>query len=740
MAITLAAMAADYTQCDFDELPEWLRSACEGLTAEERQMMLQAMTAMAVYEDQQEQQTRLEVPAPPSVDDRELVTELLYPGRDLDAEPLPADRAGEIDALLGAPNPNRGFYPSSYNQPVRMLTLAETAAELGLGMARVRRMARGGGLPALRMFGTIRIRSDYVWAMGNILAAGLPAELGCGWATDRPRGALDRGVPVEQVARTLRVHPQTMWRWWRKLAKANPDVKPRHLLWRCVGRRERAMIPEDILMVWGIPYEKSSLRRIYFEEAYRIDAEVRAAIAENRRRTNGVAPGLLRRKNKMIRDQVSGLQCFTMADAASMMGISASGTRKALQRGGAITWTIAGTTRVCQDDLFAVLQLRSDKVRKSRGLPPGGLMKDPLLVPIAMAADKIGVTVRTLRRRAAAGKLEIVTSGSKLWLRRHEVDALVAAQAAKPARAAEARDRRRAAAERGANLTEAHVENFLAWLKWSQPDIDPAMALHTRSSAATFAGTRPNVIEALVAEGLLPAQRRGRDLRIRTVDLVAAGVFSAKVARMCPKLRIDDPRQRRNVTAEYLTFDQAAQIVERPASEVRYLARIGTLHEVRFGSGNHRLHESEVYGPGLVRYRQAARPYRTIEHKRFGGYNQTVNDTANHLGVSERTVLRMIERGALLAIEATKQRWCRIEGGAWIQRDFPVNHGGFLVSDKSVRTAIRLRQCRGDLPRTPIPVTVEHLRGGRAPELEPWQEYQLVDRQGNRVDEYGRAS
>lgn len=25
-------MAADYTQCDFDELPEWLRSACEGLT------------------------------------------------------------------------------------------------------------------------------------------------------------------------------------------------------------------------------------------------------------------------------------------------------------------------------------------------------------------------------------------------------------------------------------------------------------------------------------------------------------------------------------------------------------------------------------------------------------------------------------------------------------------------------------------------------------------------------------
>ena len=100
----------------------------------------------------------------------------------------------------------------------------------------------------------------------------------------------------------------------------------------------------------------------------------------------------------------------------------------------------------------------------------------------------------------------------------------------------------------------------------------------------------------------------------------------------------------------------------------------------------------------------------------------------------------MIERGALLAIEAAKQRWCRIEGGAWVQRDFPVNHGGFLVSDKSVRTAIRLRQCRGDLPRTPIPVTVEHLRDGRAPELEPWQEYQLVDRQGNRVDEYGRAS
>lgn len=221
------------------------------------------------------------------------------------------------------------------------------------------------------------------------------------------------------------------------------------------------------------------MRRIYFEEAYRIDAEVRAAIAENRRRADGVAPDLLRRKHKMIRDQVSGLQCFTMVDAAAMMGISASGTRKALQRGGAITWTVAGATRVCQDDLFAVLQLRSDKIRKSRGLPPGGLMKDPLLVPISMAADKIGVTVRTLRRRAASGKLELVTSGSKLWLRRHEVDALVAAQAAKPARAAEARDRRRAAAARGANLTDAHVENFMAWLKWSQPDIDPALALHT---------------------------------------------------------------------------------------------------------------------------------------------------------------------------------------------------------------------------------------------------------------------
>jgi hypothetical protein len=43
------------------------------------------------------------------------------------------------------------------------------------------------------------------------------------------------------------------------------------------------------------------------------------------------------------------------------------------------------------------------------------------------------------------------------------------------------------------------------------------------------------VIENLVCEGLIPAQRCGRDLRIRTVDLMGAGVFSAKVARMCPE-------------------------------------------------------------------------------------------------------------------------------------------------------------------------------------------------------------
>jgi hypothetical protein len=164
--------------------------------------------------------------------------------------------------------------------------------------------------------------------------------------------------------------------------------------------------------------------------------------------------------------------------------------------------------------------------------------------------------------------------------------------------------------------------------------------------------------------------RRGRDLRIRTVDLMGAGVFSAKVARMCPKLRVSDPAQRRVFVSEFLTFDQAARIVGRPVSEVRYLASIGTLNSVRFGRGAHRLHQSEVTGPGMRRFRDTARPYRELKHHRPFGWGCTVNDTAHYLRVCERTVLRWIGKGALTAVEATRIKWRRTENG-WSTRMEP---------------------------------------------------------------------
>jgi len=273
---------------------------------------------------------------------------------------------------------------------------------------------------------------------------------------------------------------------------------------------------------------------------------------------------------------------------------------------------------------------------------------------------------------------------------------------------------------------------------WRYPDMDPASALYTRAHAAVHAVCRPSVIEALVSQGLIPARRIGRELQIRLVDLVAAGVFSAKVARMCPKLRVTDTAARRNVESEFLSFDQAARFLARPASEVRYLADIGTLNAVRFGNGSRRLHESELFGPGKARFQQNARPYRQYKPLRPFGFGYTVNDAANLIGVSERTVLRMVARGALTAIEATKQKWRRGPTGVLLKMPVVVNHGGLLVSERSVATARRLRQVRGELPRDEVPITVEHVRAGTAAGLQPWQRYFLVDERGNRLDEYGR--
>jgi hypothetical protein len=94
-------------------------------------------------------------------------------------------------------------------------------------------------------------------------------------------------------------------------------------------------------------------------------------------------------------------------------------------------------------------------------------------------------------------------------------------------------------------------------------------------------------------------------------------------------------------------------------------------------------------------------------------------------------------KGALTAVEAARIKWRRTENGSYRKLPVPVNHGGFLVSERSVRTARRLRQVRGLQPRDVVAVTPNQLRDGQAPELQPWQQFQLVNEDGAWLDEYG---
>jgi excisionase family DNA binding protein len=682
---------------------------------------------------------RIEVPQPPEVDERQLVADSLFGGYSDNGQMPPDNMRAEFDAQLGNPDADPRLDPSGYHQPVRMLTVAQAAQLMGVSTSTARRLTDGRGLPALRLFKTLRIRSDHAWAMGNRLAAGRNVGGGREWSARHryPRGMRDMGVPIDEVAQTLQVHPHTLWRWWRSLdAAARPGQPPQTLLWRCAGRRDNAVIPEGVLTSWGIPYAKSALRLIRFAEVRRLTPHQKRMVASHQRTSAEQLPDHQVRRSDKVSDAASGLRVYTMAEAAAVLRLSVSGARKAIARAGIDVWMLAGAARVGCDDLLQLLDARTEAVnRKVQPWFTSDRGHDPLMVPITDAARRIGVTVRTLRRRAAAGKFTLVTSRGQLFARRHEVQAAIdAAQAAQPRRG---NDEQRTAEQCGAQLTDAHMDSFTAWVALRYPDIDTSTVLFNRAGAAQMAGCRPSVIENLVREGLIPAQRCGRDLRIRTVDLMGAGVFSAKVARMCPKLRVSDPAQCRAFVSEFLTFDQAARIVGRPASEVRYLASIGTLNSVRFGRGAHRLHESEVAGPGMLRFKDTARPYRELKHRRPIGWGCTVNDAAHYLRVCERTVLRWIDKGVLTAVEATRIKWRRTENGSYRKLPVPVNHGGFLVSERSVRTVRRLRQVRGLQPRDVVAVTPNQLGEGQAPELQPWQQFQLVNEDGAPLDEYG---
>jgi hypothetical protein len=67
----------------------------------------------------------------------------------------------------------------------------------------------------------------------------------------------------------------------------------------------------------------------------------------------------------------------------------------------------------------------------------------------------------------------------------------------------------------------------------------------------------------------------------------------------------------------------------------------------------------------------------------------------------------------------------------------PASEVRYLVSERTVRTARRLRQVRGLQPRDVLAVTPDQLREGQAPELQPWQQFQLVNEDGAWLDEYG---
>lgn len=716
-----------------EDVPERLRAKFAELSPEALESALASLARVRERQQQERELQKIVVPDPPAVDEREMVTAHLH-GEVHSSQGLSAAQLFEVDSQLGHPRRDRTLHPDAYNQPVRMLTLSEAAETIGVSTSTAWRMTRNRGLPSVRFFKTVRVRSDHAWAVRNRRAAGYP--LGDGRDLLAPqRGATDRGVPIDEVAATLRVHPHTLWRWWRFYAAAAAPGQPiTSLHWRCAGRRESAVIPEDLLATWQVPYNKSSLRPIRLTDVIKVPAPARVKVDRVTRNNQQVAPDQVRRTDR-VRDAISHQWLYTLPEASEQLGMTVSGASKAIARAGIATMRLGGVLRVRQDDVTHLALRRAAKAdRQQRPWSRPVADPDPDMVPLSDAAERIGVTVRTLRRRAAAGKISLVTSGGELLMRRHEVQAAAHREQSRKASAGAPRP----GSSRGATLTDTHIENFTQWVAWRYPDINISAGLHTRASAAEIAGCRPSVIEELVVQGLIPAKRDGRDLQIRLVDLVASGVFSAKVARMCPKLQVSDITERRNIESEYLTFDEASRHVDRTTAEVRYLVAVGTLKSVRFGKGTHRIHVSEVTGPAIARLRDNARPYRPLNRVRPLGWGYTVNDAAHHLGVSERTVQRMIRKGALLATEATRDKWCRTDSGVMLKMPVPVNNGGLLLSERSVRSARRLRQVRDELPRDDVPVTPQQLRDGTAQPLQPWQRYRLFDEDGHPIDQYGQ--
>ncbi len=701
---------------ELDGLSARLQSEIEALPPELQQFVLDGLAATR----DSAPVTEAALPPPPTVDDRELARAVLYPRRDLHDDPLDDAEQAEFDALVATASGDLSQRSAVYNQQVVMLTLTEAAQRLQMSAKEVRRLIRSGRLHAFRMSRTVRVRSDLVWALLH------RPDLDTGYLRKGPayRPTCDvhdpfEGVPIDDVAATLRVRPHTLRCWARRQRASGGD------LWTHAGRGGSAVVMSATLSLHRIPFDESRLRFVSRADTQRLSRAEKRQFEERMRLVTGtVAPKHVRRTYR-LRDPESGQLLHTLAEAAEMMGLTVSGARKAIARAGIPAQILGGVARVRHDDLDYLLTSRERAARPNPRVLPRKVISERPLIPVAEAATRLGVTVRTLRRWIAAKKIVGVIRDSVLWVRSADLRAHGTATAERVQRRQQERASNQQIAARGATLTDSHMTTFVKWLYASDPTIDLKLAIHNRSSAAELAGCRPSTIEALVSEGLIPAQRQGRDLRIRTVDLVAAGVFSAKVTRMCPHLRLDSVKARRNVVSEFLSFEQTAAALERPVSEIRRLVSAGVLRGVKFGRV-HRLHESEVTGPGLARFNEIAPPYPPLKYRRSFS-DVTVNEAANDLGLSERSVLRWVRKGALLGAYATREKWKQSPTGAWVKTRVPVNRNGALISGRSVAAARRLRQARDLLPRDVIEVTDTELVSGTLPELQPWQEFVLVE-------------
>lgn len=707
-----------------------------------RQDMIAEQERDLVWQAEQEAKKKAaepKIPTTPKISERELLTKSLYAGRDLAAVPLTAEESAEFEAMLRTGGRTRAALPRVYNRTVTLLTPAEAAAELGVSRTAMRAMIRTREIDSIRVPGSrvVRVRSDIVWAFQNrpeLLRGGGITTLSPAY---RPTSTIDdgwHGVPVATLAQILRVHPGTLLLWSRRQARLGDDS-----MFPLYGHGANKVLMTQWLHRYRIPFTDDQLIRVRLDDPFGYSRQEKVRLERLRLdlREAPITADKVQR-GQPLKDAVTGQMYVQLTEAASALGLSVGGARKAFLRAGIPMHKFGGTLRILTGDVnslaFERAVARNNRYRPDNPSIAHNTDDDPSLVSVKDAATKLDITVRTLRRWMAAGKIEGVIRRGKLWVRTIALLAFI--DKTKHTELVEAyqrqeANRKPAQTNTGANLTEDHIRNYLDWARYfytseQLDNIGAENMLLSRSRAAKAAGCRPSVIDQLVREGLIPARRDGNDLVIRQPDLIAASVFSAKVARMCPKLRQNKASLLWEVKGEYLSVEQAAADLKRPISEIRELIAEGHLRSVKFGKV-HRLHVSEVEGPAKLRFNaKEDLAFDPLKLDNRFGTGVTVNGAANRLGVSERTVLRWVHDGTLLASYSTKKKWKQTPMG-WTQIDVPTNRGCVLITDSSVRALRRLRQVRGLLPLDTVNMTQEQIDEGRAPELSPWQKARIVE-------------